>query len=424
MNPGFLRSVTRHPLFSGFALFCMALGVRVAAIDMVRPDPIKVFMFDPTLHYLLAYNIAHGHGFTVSGAATAAVTPGYPAVLGGSFAVFGSTLSVALATNAVLGALTVVLVYLLVRHTTSVAAALVAGLALALLPGHALFATVLMAENLAAPMVVALSLLFVLTYRREEPPSLRPAVMCGALLGAALLVRGEFIVWPLAAGLALLGAGYGPRVAGRHVMVMAGIAIVATAPWVIRNQMELGAPTLTTTSAGNALYVSIGPYFQEFTPADVTFVEPGLSREDEEVQSAREQTRQALRYAARHPGEELRRVPIKVRRLVSEDVGALRWAVIDPDAVSASDEHALRRWSNVSYWAIALVAVAGTPLWFRRRDPGDLMLAATMLAWLALHSTIFAGEPHYHVALLPLLAAMFGRSAVEFVGLATRDSTA
>ncbi|MHC4402924.1 MAG: ArnT family glycosyltransferase [Planctomycetota bacterium] len=97
-----------------------------------------------------------------------------------------------------------------------------------------------------------------------ERPSIRNAVLSGGCLALAALCRPTFLPLILIAGFVLPAfAGTWPnrlRVAG--AFAAAGLAVLA--PWVARNQRQLGRPIVATTHGGYTLLLGNNPSFYDY----------------------------------------------------------------------------------------------------------------------------------------------------------------
>jgi hypothetical protein len=97
----------------------------------------------------------------------------------------------------------------------------------------------------AAALILALAL----ALRYRDQPNPQRAIALGLGLGAAALIRASFLVLPaLIVPWAVLAGARGKRLA--HLLLIGAAACAVLAPWVIRNQVVLGAWVPGTTTAG------------------------------------------------------------------------------------------------------------------------------------------------------------------------------
>src|SRR4029079_4512492 len=127
-----------HARRDAWLVFGVALLARLSIVALAPgrfPPAGDGFYYDS-----IARRIAHGEGYTwlwPDGVVTyAAHYPvGYPALIGGAYALFGAHPGVAMAANALVGALAAVAVHRLAARAVNPGPALAAGLLVALHPG-------------------------------------------------------------------------------------------------------------------------------------------------------------------------------------------------------------------------------------------------------------------------------------------------
>src|SRR5204863_4020043 len=128
---------------AGVAIFALALVVRLVFVALFQTTPTA----DMTWNDAVSWNLATGRGFTasVSEPTIPAIyrTPGYPAFLGAVYFVFGHKLIAAYVAQAVVDALTAVLVAGIARALASAAIASLAGVLYALYPYPAMLCGIL-----------------------------------------------------------------------------------------------------------------------------------------------------------------------------------------------------------------------------------------------------------------------------------------
>src|SRR4051812_46493602 len=147
--------------FESFDLRCaagiglVALAIRLAfVLAYGRTQTLNLgaggigFPFSDTFFYSwVGSALAMGDGYSFLGHTTAHWPPGYPFLLAGVYKLFGADTANALIANAVLGALTVPLAYVIGLRALGRPAAIVAAAALAVMPGQILIADVALAET-------------------------------------------------------------------------------------------------------------------------------------------------------------------------------------------------------------------------------------------------------------------------------------
>jgi hypothetical protein len=167
---------------------------------------------------------------------TAFRPPLYPALLGVFYWVTGVHVGVGQLVNVVLGATVVVLAAMLGAHIAGYRAGVAAGIAVGVYPPLVANDVVLLSEPLSLVLVLAMILLLV---RR------RPA-WAGVACGLLVLTR------PSAQLFLVVVAGWLVWRAGWRAAVRFGaVSIVVVAPWVVRNWVLVGAPTIVTSNGFN-----------------------------------------------------------------------------------------------------------------------------------------------------------------------------
>ncbi|MCH8949862.1 MAG: glycosyltransferase family 39 protein, partial [Chloroflexi bacterium] len=231
--PSVRLTLARADVWWMAAAVALALLLRIVWVLYATADPLDGRFNDSVFYHVVAVNLMEGGGYVnpFTFLPTAQFAPGYPFFLAGLYWIFGPHLTVAEAANAVLGAATVGVVYLLALRLFDSISARIAAFLLAVFPGQILFASVVYSETLFTFLFV-LGLLLALVARKQTPASgWRWLLAFGLVAGAASLVRG--------AGLALLviGPAYWAltRLDWRVTVRWSALAIVTAglliAPW-------------------------------------------------------------------------------------------------------------------------------------------------------------------------------------------------
>jgi 4-amino-4-deoxy-L-arabinose transferase-like glycosyltransferase len=169
-------------------LFLGALTVRVAFVLAFGPTALPSQLADDVTYDKIAYRLVTEHQYTNSW-----YPPGYPLFLALIYAVFGRSWFMARLVQAALGAATCLLTYRLGSKVFSERVGWVAGILLAVYPGHVFFSWRLMAEPLyilllIGSLVLALSLV--------EDPRLLRSILLGAVIGVDQLVKANLFLFP------------------------------------------------------------------------------------------------------------------------------------------------------------------------------------------------------------------------------------
>jgi len=196
---------------------------------------------DSAQYFEIAKNMAAGRGFSMQFPGlfiheTAFRPPGYPLLLSGFFAVFGTSAGLARAINVVLGLVVITLTFVVVRRYVGFVAAAVAGLAVAVAPNLIANDTYVLDEPLS--LCLLLLLIWSLLARRWWA--------AGATCGLLILTRpsAQFLIVALVIWLFF-------RADWRAVLRVVLVAIVVVSPWIVRNWIQLGEPIMVTSNGFN-----------------------------------------------------------------------------------------------------------------------------------------------------------------------------
>lgn len=384
---GLLKLVVRH---SAFVIFLLALLLRLYA---VTAHPVPVPTADAADYHRLATDLARGAGYVnEAGAPTAWRPPGYPFFLACVYTLFGPSVRAATFVQAVMGALTALLIAWLAGALAGRREGLTAGLLAAVYPGFFWPARLLLSENLALFLIVAALCGAVALAGRWRWWG---ALGLGVLLGFGTLVRGPHLLF--SAGLLLWLAvwfwrrGRGWR-RGLLAVVLAGVGLAAVlVPWAARNRGVFGRPVLVATQDGMGLYSSFWPPLKNGRPVWGTL--PGA--EDPVVAEAagagdEAAVSESLRRAAverlrQDPSHFFRVVPSKLVSLVAP----LDWETF-PHAAGAS------RSLNPVYVLVLIPAMLGLFVMRWRGRPLRSVLWVVPSAVLA-QALVTYGSPRFRL---------------------------
>jgi 4-amino-4-deoxy-L-arabinose transferase-like glycosyltransferase len=390
----------------------------VAADDGYRPGN-DAFEYDYYARSIAAGNGYPQSGYLRQGGPTAVRGPGYPYLLGGVYALSGNDLTAGRLLGIALGALSVVLVYLIAKRIWGRRIGLIAAALAAVFPPLVLLSRDLVSETLFIPLVLA-ALLCVLNFRRSGG-ALRWALAAGALCGIAALTRNTGFALMLPVVLGVWTARPRLRAASALAPLLAvGCAAVVIMPWIVRDAAEFGQFVPVTTSAGIA---SAGTYNEasrrdsethgawrtpqivpEFAPL---FETPGL--DEAEVD---ERLRRAARdFAWQHPGYVVETSAWNLLRLF-EVVGG---SVVDAQGRTVDDRgigSAVSTAERVGIAIAIILAVVGVIAMVRSKPEDDdqppRIPHGPLFLWLVpilmlLIAAPIAGLPRYRLPADPFL---------------------
>ncbi len=211
-------------------------------------------------YFTMAENLAN-HGILLDNFAQHIFySAGYPLLLGPAFALFGASLTVGLAVNLLLAALSMGLLHrLTVRLSGSIPAGLLAAAVYAVWLPAIWNASMLAKENLSTPLLLALTLCAVALARNRG--SSGTALLAGLLWGASLITGGSALLTCGGIGVALIVALCAEvRFAA---VIRAGLAFLVGAlillgPWLTAANQMVGRPMLSSNPGFN-LYLGNNP---------------------------------------------------------------------------------------------------------------------------------------------------------------------
>lgn len=232
----------------------LALALRLWFVLSVGPPPTSS-LNDPGVYNAIAVGLAQGQGFVgVSGHPTAQFPPGFPFLLSLAYRVFGHYQEAGGVMNAVIGSLTVPLLYFAARKTLGRTEAIVVGLGMAILLGQILWVDLLLAETLFTFLLAVVLVLLLML----DPSRRRSAVLVGLAIGLATLTRGEGLFF-IAVAIAVWSTKLPRRVMTQQGAIMLGVALVCIVPWTVRNENTMHSFIPLSTNLGATLWAGHNP---------------------------------------------------------------------------------------------------------------------------------------------------------------------
>ena len=237
-------------------LVALAARLGIVAFAAGRFPPVD----DGAFYQVIAERIARGLGYTWAwpdGSVTYAANypVGYPAILGGLYALTGPRVFVAMLANALLGAVAAGAAVLLGSRGDARRSGLLAGLLVALEPALVFYTPALMTEAVAGELLVIAAA--IATAKVAHP---RARVLgAGAVLGVATLVRPEMLLVAPCIG-ALLDYESGSfRRRALWALAVTGVAVALCTPWSLRNCVRLDRCAFVSANAGQNLLIGTSP---------------------------------------------------------------------------------------------------------------------------------------------------------------------
>jgi 4-amino-4-deoxy-L-arabinose transferase-like glycosyltransferase len=394
------------------ALLARLLAAVVLQSFIQKLRPIRLCLFDDTNYYwLLARTIRDGTVYQIIEWGTishkALRTPGYPLFLAACQMAFGEWPFGVRLVQAVLGTVSVGLVYLLtlrldpssrlpsggsaLRRTAPLAAAILA----AINPYYLAISELLLSEALFIPLMLAtLWGLSILWRDRAKPDRLTStqraltAITAGAAGGAAILTRPSFALFLPLALVCWLAASAASRnrislksASRGSLLFVVGVALIMS-PWWLRNAQTYGRFIPTSVWIGASLYDGLNP--KATGASEMSFLaDPDFQKLDE-LHRDRVLTRRSLDFVRENPSRSLKLALIKLARYWSpwpnaEQFGSLTVAVASAFVV-------------IPTYSLMLVG-----LWIVRRDMRALVLLAGPLIYFCAVHLVFVSSIRYRI---------------------------
>jgi 4-amino-4-deoxy-L-arabinose transferase-like glycosyltransferase len=401
--PVMLERIMRWRWFPHAALFGVAVTLRLAWVLSVERVG-EWALNDALIYHSNAIAINEGLGFRPLGQGpTAQWPPGYSTVLAGLYWVFGIDPLVGEIFNALVGAVTVVLLMLLVERVAERRTAIVAGAMLAVLPGPILWTDVLVTETLFTALFVVFFLVLV-----HARPTWRWLVLIGLVLGVGALVRGEALTWGLLP--IVLFWHEIPRIELlKRIGAVAGVALLVLMPWTIRNAIVMDAFVPVATNASQTLWSGHNDAATggQVYPPESYYQQFRQDAPHRELESSTALRNDAIEYIFTHPLRELQLVPLKLVHLNRGDSYALDWVNDAPDGppIDRIDVERIGVIADAGYYALLTLTLLGAVLLgrsFWRSRIGRLVVTSFATA-LFLYGFLYYGNYRYRLPYEPLM---------------------
>jgi hypothetical protein len=187
--------------------------------------------------------------------------------------------------------------------------------------------------------------------------------------------------------------------------VVVGMAVLVV-PWAVRNERAMGEPFLINDNLGYNLRLAHAPYSTgtSIAPRDLWDERPGISFRERELWWDEVGASRAWEYARSHPGREAELAVKRVGWLLRSDAAPAMWWAESLGRTPVDGPRDLVVLIGDVYW-YGLLAVAALSLLLVRRSLLWWALWSVLAVWVGLH-VVFAGEPRYHVPVVPVLCVL------------------
>ncbi|OGG00332.1 MAG: hypothetical protein A3F83_08125 [Candidatus Glassbacteria bacterium RIFCSPLOWO2_12_FULL_58_11] len=397
-----LRSLIQsRPLLS---IFLLALLVRlgaIAAFSTLRDKPLRK---DQLLYHSLASSLAAGKGLRSNGVITAMVPPVYPIFLAGIYKFSGNSRIAVYFCQAALGALTVVLIFLLGRLTFTSGVGWISAVVAAVYLPFITTGIQYLSETLFTPLFLAATYCSILAVREKKTGI---SLLTGGLLALAALTRSMIFYFPPVI-LGLLAWDYlkrrdiRPIKCGFVILVAFGAVY---SPWVVRNYLEFHAPVFTSTNTGMVAYTSLFPYQGKIFGNNLE--ESELKDQDRYIVHLNEiEMNRALQALA---WKEMRNEPLRPVRLIPLKT-AYFWSPFDWEVLGQPR-------GTINFWFIWILLFSAVWLFRRKKWHSSQIIPFSLIAYFYLLSLAAYGSPRMRLPIEPLLILL---AAEGWVGIETK----
>lgn len=407
------------------AIALFGVLARVVYVEVVGPH--TRYFTDSIWYYWLARDVRHGSGYidiarqfgVSSGHGLAAVhrptafwPPAYPGYLVVVQSIFGQSLRASRFAGVVTGAATISLTGMLGRAVAGRTIGLVAALLVACNPLIIALDGSLMSDTLSLPLVLAALLL---AQRARERPRGKSWYALGAVIGLAALTREDtlllvpFVVVPTV----LLAHDQRRKVAMRACLGL-GVSALVIAPWIVRNAVRVGQPTIATGSSATAIAGANcaesyhGPLLGHWAGGCADL---GRSFGMSEVAFSDRVRHQGVSYALDHVG----RLPVVVAARV-----ARVWGFWDPRNQARFDhaESRNRSWQELMWpFSLAILALGVVGLRILARRGRQIAMLVAPIAMTTMLAAISYGNTRFRA---PAECALTIGAAAALVSMAER----
>ncbi len=380
-------------------ILLLSAAIRLAAVMVLDIAPVS----DYAIYMRMATSmLATGHMSDGMGN-VAFYSAGYPLFLVPFFALFGAGVEVVGFVNAVLGVVSVLLVYLCGREALpNWKWAAAAALLWAVYPPAVLYTEYVAKENLMVPLLL-LQTVILLRYSRR--PGLFAALTLGLIFGMELMVGPATILTGVLIGVVVIGFNLRkPSLSGLRWAPALGCILgcaIALTPWLAYTYSELGQPVLNTNGSfnlylGNNANSSAGFVGIQDTPMGAEWY--ALRREKGQLESMAILQDKALDYMFENPVQTAWRSLSKV---------AYFW--MPPFHTGKFGDQSSLESAVRSVWLVYYLFILTTALlpllFFRKLERSHLILYATVLLYCAIHAASYVIF-RYRLPAMPIMSVL------------------
>lgn len=409
-----IRQFTAGVVLIFLVAFAIRLGLTHRFVGLDAP-PDAGANSDQIDYEILAHHLTSGRGYAiVPGRPTATRTPGTSLALAPVYALFGRSFVLGRIWFCAISAITCVLVVWLGAICFNRAVGLLAGAGLALYPAHAYSAMHFVSETPFGFWLLLALIATACAYRRRRG-GWGIDLLAGACWAMAVYTRPQLLLAvPIAGSLAVLAFALRDRSHLKRYAVQVVVLALVLSPWVMRNAVVMGKPTLSTIT-GYGLWGSHN---------DLTFNDPahrgGWVKASELIDAEHpltggevERNAQATRYGM----DAIRSHADQMPALIA----AKLWRLATP--IKDTDNRAVQLAFAAGWIAVAPLMVIGLVLTFKRSHATAWLLLLPLLATLA-STVIFYGSDRFRDSAAPVFIVFAAAGGLHLWHVFTRGATA
>ena len=382
-------------LFSRQVILLLVVGLTLRIVFIaLHQHPL---ISDERDYHKLAVSLATTGSYEYDGVSTAYRPFAYPALMSLVYLLAGEQPIVVKILQALFDLMSAILLYLILEKENERARTIALGLWCFYLPA-VLYTNLLFTETIFTFLLVACCYAVI----HYKIGTTKDALLTGGFLGILTLMKPGMLLLIILLPAALLFARISLR---KYSFVLIGAALVL-APWVIRNYVVLGKPTIITNGGINLL---IGNNPNATGGYTVKFPENIFTEAETEIQADESAFRYATEYILNNPTTFVVNGVKKIAHLFSSENGLLVLNFHEnPEEPSerfsvkyASIPLAIVILVNLAYMSILLLGILG--LFNSQRDMLWWFVVVLIAYWLVTHVVVFGGS-RFHFPLMPFFA--------------------
>ena len=416
----------KEPVFWLCSMFAVGLVLRVVWVIFIQ----KEVEGDPLWYHNTAILMLE-HKDYISwpfNEPTAWRMPGYTIILATTYSIFGKSALVGGLLNAVIGSITIFLVYRLAKFYMSSGLSLLCASVFCFWPSSIMIYT----PNLYVECVYTAAITAVLigTVFLYKSISIKSAVLFGLIIAISIYIRPVLALYPIIVFLIMISARIGYKKSVLYCTVCVIVIVLALSPWIIRNYIVFNAfipfathgthnLTMDNTIRGIELY-GFDPNADLPEGADTSYTMPD-GRERKYQTHYYENQWQKIDFKAQaeyisnnfstwiiskgHIPIDLWKLDINIRELYN-------LGLINHHKFSIAQRNVVMFTSNIPYYVVLAGAAVALFIILRRMNRMALMspimvLILILMYWNGFH-LLFHGASRHHTPIMPVIIVLFG----------------